>query len=87
MGQTRSHLVKAAEELLCKNGMISLYLPPYSLDLQPIEMMRFKMKAILRKWKIRKSEEIQGAIQQALALVAPDDVCHWFAHAGYCSFF
>lgn len=84
MDNMRSHYVEAVGELLRENGMILLYLPPYSPDLNPIEMMWSKMKAILRKWKIRKPEELQDAIQQALALVAPNDVRHWFAHSGYC---
>lgn len=84
MDNMRSHHVEAVGELLRKNGMLPLYLPPYSPDLNPIEMMWSKMKAILRKWKIRRPEELQDAIQQALALVAPDDVRHWFAYSGYC---
>lgn len=36
---TRAHHVEAAGELLCKNDMIPLYLPPYSPDLNPIEVM------------------------------------------------
>lgn len=82
MDNMRSHYVKAIEQLLHKNGILLRYLPPYSPDLNPIEMMWSKMKAILRKWKIRKPEEIQGVTQQALAPVVPDDVHHWFAHSG-----
>ncbi len=44
-----SHHVKAVGELLRQNGIVPLYLPPYSPDLNPIEMMWSKMKAILRK--------------------------------------
>lgn len=74
MDNMRTHHIKAVEELLRKNGTLPLYLPPYSPDLNPIEMMWFKMKAILRKWMIRKAEKIQSAIQQAL--VVPADVRH-----------
>ena len=76
--------IKAAGELLRKNGVIPLYLSQYSPDLNPIEMMWSEMKAIPRTWKVRKPEEIQGAIQHALALVTPGDVRHWFAHSGHC---
>lgn len=84
MDNMRSCHVEAVGELLHKNGIIPLYLPLYSPDLNPTEIMWSKMKAILRKWKVRKPEEIQDAIQQAPALVAPDDVRHWFAHSGSC---
>lgn len=45
----RSYHVKGVVEVLCKAGMIPLDLPPYSLDLNPIEMIWLKIKAILRK--------------------------------------
>ena len=87
MDNMRSHYVRAVGELLRQNGIRPLYLPPYSPDLNPIEMMWAKMKAILRKWKIRKSDGLQDAIHNALALISLSDVIHWFAFAGYCSYF
>lgn len=87
MDNMRSHHVRAVGELLRQNGIRPLYLPPYSPDLNPIEMMWAKMKAILRKWKIRKSDGLQDAIHNALALISLSDVIHWFAFAGYCSYF
>ena len=48
MDNLRSHHVKAVGELLAAKGMIPLYLPPYSPDLNPIEKMWPKVKAILR---------------------------------------
>ena len=53
MDNMRSHHVKAVRETLEAKGMKVLYLPPYSPDLNPIEKMWSKMKAILRGWKIR----------------------------------
>ncbi len=84
MDNMRSHHVKAVGELLRQNGLIPLYLPPYSPDLNPIEMMWSKMKAILRKWKIRNNTLLLSAIDRALTLVSRTDVLHWFAFAGYC---
>jgi len=84
MDNMRSHHVKAVGELLRQNGIVPLYLPPYSPDWNPIEMMWSKMKAILRKWKIRKSDNLQAAIHRALALISPSDILHWFSFTGYC---
>ena len=53
MNNMRSHHLKAVRELLEGTGMKALYLPPYSPDLHPIEKVWFKMKALLRGWKIR----------------------------------
>ena len=47
MDNMRSHYVKGEEETLQAAGMIPLCLSPYSPYLNPIEMMRPKIKAIL----------------------------------------
>ena len=47
MDNMRSHHVKAVREVLEEKGMKVLYLPPYSPDLNPIEKMWSKMKALL----------------------------------------
>lgn len=83
MDNMRSHHVKAVAEVLSQNGFQALYLPPYSPDLNPIEKMWSKMKAILRKWKVRKPEQLEDAIRRALDQVSPLDCRHWFEHAGY----
>ena len=49
MDNMRSHHVTGVKEALRAAGVISLYLPPYSPDLNPIEMMWSKMKSVLRK--------------------------------------
>jgi transposase len=61
------------------------FLPPYSPDLNPIEAMWSKVKAILRKLKARTQEALLAAIRQALAAVTTADVAGWFAHCGYTS--
>lgn len=84
MDNMRSHHVKAVEQTLCVAGMIPLYLPPYSPDLNPIEMLWSKLKGILRKWKIRLAPDLSEAIRRAFALLSPSDCQHWFAVDGYC---
>lgn len=84
MDNMRSHHVKAVREILEANGMKVLYLPPYSPDLNPIEKMWSKMKAILRKWKIRSLDHLPDAIQRALACVSQLDCLHWFLASDYC---
>ena len=84
MDNMRSHHVKAVREIREAKGMKVLYLPPYSPDLNPIEKMWSKMKAILRKWKIRCLEQLPDAIQRALASVSQLDCLHWFLASYYC---
>jgi transposase len=85
MDNLRSHHVKAVEEVIRTAGMIPLYLPPYSPDLNPIEKMWSKAKAILREMKIRSQSLLEAAIGGVLALVTPSDCQHWFASSNYCS--
>ena len=84
MDNMRSHHVKAVREILEAKGMKVLYLPPYSPDLNPIEKMWSKMKAILRRWKIRCLEQLPDAIERALACVSQLDCLHWFLASDYC---
>jgi len=59
------------------------YLPPYSPDLNPIEKMWSKVKALLRKSKARDPEALCQAIGHAMAKVIQEDVVNWFASCGY----
>ena len=60
-----------------------MFLPPYSPDLNPIEMMWSKVKSILRKLEARDDESLFEAIGDALAEVTARDAMGWFAHCGY----
>jgi transposase len=60
-----------------------VFLPPYSPDLNPIEMMWSKIKALLRKAAARTHEELLVALAQALEAVTASDARGWFASCGY----
>lgn len=60
-----------------------LFLPAYSPDFNPIEMMWSKVKQWLRGVEARTPEELITAIGQALARVTARDALNWFAHCGY----
>ena len=83
MDNMRSHHVKGVEEVLRAAGMIPLYLPPYSPDLNPIEMLWSKMKAILRKLGCNIAALLPQMVAEALALVSPEDCLGWFTADGY----
>ncbi|MBQ3709043.1 MAG: transposase, partial [Clostridia bacterium] len=73
------------KETLEKAGIHFLYLPPYSPDLNPIEMLWSKIKAILRSLEIRTAEELPNAIASAFHAVTTSDCLGWFSAAGLCS--
>jgi transposase len=69
--------------LIRQAGAGVLFLPAYSPDLNPIEMMWSKVKNFLRAAEARTEEQLLTAIGQALAQITPQDALNWFAHCGY----
>jgi transposase len=64
-------------------GAHLMYLPPYSPDLNPIEMVFAKLKAVLRRAAARSLEALWGAIADALATFTAEECVNFFAAAGY----
>jgi transposase len=69
--------------LIAAAGASARFLPAYSPDLNPIEMMWSKVKALLRASEARTVEELQHAIAAALGQVRAQDAVGWFAACGY----
>ncbi len=86
MDNLRTHHIQAVGELLRGVGAEVLYLPPYSPDLNPIEKLWSKVKAILRKFCVRTLDALESAIQAAVACVSSNNCAAWFRCAGYCLF-
>ena len=82
MDNMRTHHVKEVQTLLQGAGMKLLYLPAYSPDLNPIENMWSKIKAILRKLKIRLLPMLPHGIAEAFSRIRPSDCTGWFSAAG-----
>lgn len=59
------------------------FLPLYSPDLNPIEKIWSKIKAVLRAIGARTSAALHRAIRKALRLVTPQDAASWFSLCGY----
>jgi transposase len=53
-------------------GVEMAYLPVYSPDFNPIELMWAYMKSVLRKLKARTGEALMDAAVQALDCVTPE---------------
>jgi transposase len=83
MDNLTSHKVKGVLDPILAVGAIVVYLPPYSPDLNPIEMMWSKIKAYLRRVKARTGELLEAAIVEALDCVTTSDILAWFAKDGY----
>lgn len=83
MDNMRSHHAKAVKQLLDSSKVTYLYLPPYSPDLNPIEKMWSKLKAFLRKEKIRIASELPSAISKGFLTIRPKDCIGWFHSCDY----
>ena len=83
MDNLSSHKVKGVSEAITECGAKIVYLPPYSPDLNPIELMWSKMKSILRKLKARTAENFDSAVCLALDSISLIDISNWFKHDGY----
>lgn len=80
MDNLGAHQSPAFERALAKAGAELRYLPPYSPDFNPIELMWSKVKSALRAAKARTEEDLWTAVAHALTLVTPADLRAFFCH-------
>jgi len=80
-----AHRTERVRELIRAAGATVLYLPPYSPDLNPIELCWSKLKALLREFGARTRDALDDAIRRAMDLIDRHDASAWFAHCGYSS--
>ena len=83
MDNLRPHKNEGTLALIAAAGATVLFLPAYSPDLNPIEKMWSKIKALLRGAQARTRETLIEAIAAALQTVTPKDAMGWFASCGY----
>jgi transposase len=83
MDNLSSHKVKCALAPIYERGAKVLFLPPYSPDLNPIEMSWSKMKTVLRKLKAVKYDDLVKNMKTALDSFTKSDIANWFSHDGY----
>ena len=77
------HKVAGVHEAIEAVGATPLYLPPYSPDLNPIEQVFAKLKAILRKVGARTVDDLWRAIGNALDEFSPTECRNYLVNAGY----
>lgn len=76
----KSPTARAAIEAV---GCTMQFLPAYSPDLNPIEHLFSKIKAILRRLKARTRAALLDAIAAASAAITSANAQAWILHAGY----
>jgi transposase len=79
------HKGEEAAELVEACGAKLLFLPPYSPDLNPIEMLFSKLKTLLRKAERRTRDALWRTIGDLLDAFTPAECASYIRHAGYAS--
>ena len=79
------HTSKLVKDTLAELEIKHIYLPPYSPDFNPIELLWAFMKLALRKQKARTHEKLTTAIGNILNSIKTDTISNWFRHCGYSS--
>ncbi len=77
------HKVAGVREAVEARGATLLYLPPYSPDLNPIELAFSKLKRLLRSAAERTTEGLWTAIGALIGRFSPDECRRYFRHRGY----
>jgi len=78
-----SHKVSGVREAIEARGASLLYLPPYSPDLNPIELVFSKLKRLLRSAAERTVDALWSAIGRLLQQFTPDECANYLRHCGY----
>jgi transposase len=83
MDNLPAHKPAAVRTAIEARGAELRYLPPYSPDLNPIEMAYSKLKALLKKAAARTLEALWDAIADAIQQITDQDCLGFFTAAGY----
>jgi len=83
MDNLSAHKVRGIVETIESAGAHVRFLPLYSPDFNPIEFLWAKLKAFLRKHKVRSIELLDAAVAAALDSVSVSDIRGWFVQDGY----
>lgn len=78
-----SHKVSGVREAIEAVGARILYLPPYSPDLNPIEMAFSKLRRLLRSAAARTVDALWQACGTVLEAFSTGEIRNFFRHAGY----
>ncbi len=85
MDNLGSHKRQAVRQLIRTAGAKLFFLPPYSPDLNPIEQVFAKLKALLRKADERTIETTWRRIGALLDHFSPQECANYLVNAGYAS--
>jgi transposase len=77
------HKHPAARAAIEQAGAALWFLPPYSPDFNPIELVFAKLKAVLRAARPRTFEHVCDLLVRVLGLVSAQECANYLRHCGY----
>jgi transposase len=80
MDNLGAHHATGVRALIESVGASVLYMPPYSPDLNPIELAWSKLKSVLKKIGARTKSTLRAAVDVAARTITTSDSLGWFAH-------
>jgi len=83
MDNLGAHKDKRVRGLLASVGAYPVYLPPYSPDLNPIELTWAWVKDWLKSAKARTRDALDNCLAWAIDCITPEMARNWFQHCGY----
>lgn len=83
MDNLAAHRSPRVREVLRKVGCSALYLPPYSPELNPIELFWGWLKARLRSLKARNRAALEAGIVKAMDELPSGHIDSWTTSCGY----
>jgi transposase len=78
-----SHKVSGVRQAIEACGASLLYLPPYSPDLNPIELAFSKLKRLLRSAAARTVDALWSTVGQLIGNFTADECANYLRHCGY----
>jgi transposase len=83
MDNLRAHKMAGVREAIEAAGAKLLFIPPYSPDLNPIELAFSKLKSLLRAKAIRTVDALWKALGTLCDSFSPTECANYFRHNGY----
>lgn len=83
MDNLAAHKVTGVREAIESAGANVAYLPPYSPDFNPIELLFSKLKSLLRRDAARTVPELWDLLGRLVPVFTPHECTNYFNHCGY----
>ena len=83
MDNLAAHKDAGVREIIEAAGAKLVFLPPYSPELNPIELAWGKVTRWLRTARRRTREAVDDALGDIMSLITPSDAAGWFRHCGW----